>query len=84
MLRRIAPAVAAALLGVASPGRAVVVPLEVDETRSTLAVHGSFSELPQKLRARADGVLDRVSLYFPIAADDPDAMWAAFAAGCKA
>lgn len=55
-----------------------------DALMDELSVHGSFSELPAKLVARADGVLDRCSLYFPIRADDPDDMWADFVAGCKA
>jgi len=54
-----------------------------DHLMAELAVHGSFSELPEKLRARAAGVLDRCSLYFPIDANDPDEMWADFVAGCK-
>ncbi len=54
-----------------------------DSLMDALAVHGSFAELPKKLRERSDGVLDRVSLYYPIGADDPDDMWATFVAGCK-
>lgn len=54
-----------------------------DHLMAELAVHGAFSELPAKLRARADGLLDRCSFYFPIGADDPDDMWADFVAGCK-
>ena len=54
-----------------------------DHLMEELVVHGSFSELPGKLRARADGVMDRCSLYFPIGQDDPDEMWADFVAGCK-
>lgn len=55
-----------------------------DSLMEELTVHGAFSDLPAKLRARADGLLDRCSLYFPIAQDDPDEMWADFVAGCKA
>lgn len=55
-----------------------------DSLMDELTVHGDFGELPGKLRARADGVLDRVSLYFPIDPSDPDDMWAEFVAGCKA
>ena len=55
-----------------------------DSLMDELAVHGSFAELPGKLRARADGLLGRCSLYFPIDPNDPDDMWADFVAGCKA
>lgn len=55
-----------------------------DSLMAELAVHGRFADLPAQLRARADGVLDRCSLYFPIGPDEPDAMWADFAAGCRA
>ncbi len=54
-----------------------------DHLMAELAVHGSFAELPAKLRARADGVLDRCSLYYPVEPNDPDQMWADFVAGCK-
>lgn len=55
-----------------------------DSLMAELAVHGSFAELPAKMRARADGLMGRCSLYFPISPDDPDEMWATFVAGCKA
>jgi probable F420-dependent oxidoreductase len=54
-----------------------------DHLIEELSVFGSFAELPEKLRARAHGVLDRVSLYFPIDRNDPDDMWMDFVAGCK-
>lgn len=54
-----------------------------DHLMDELVVHGAFADLPAKLRARADGVLDRCSLYYPVPADDPDEKWAAFVAGCK-
>jgi len=55
-----------------------------DHLMDELAIHGDFNTLPAKLRARADGVLDRVSLYFPVDPNDPDERWASFVAGCKA
>ena len=54
-----------------------------DHLMDELAIHGDFNTLPAKLRARADGVLDRVSLYFPVDPNDPDERWAEFVAGCK-
>lgn len=54
-----------------------------DRLMEELTVHGAFADLPAKLRARADGVLDRCSLYFPTPPSDPDAKWAAFVQGCK-
>lgn len=43
-----------------------------------VAVVASPSELPARLFERYQGLLDRVSLYFPIPAADPDARWTAF------
>jgi probable F420-dependent oxidoreductase len=54
-----------------------------DHLMEELAIHGTFQELPTKLRERASGVLDRVSLYFPIDREDPDEMWRNFVLGCK-
>ncbi len=54
-----------------------------DHLMDELTISGNFNELSAKLVARADGVLDRASLYFPIGQNDPDPMWAAFVAGCK-
>ena len=55
-----------------------------DHLMEELVLHGDFASLPAKLKARADGLLGRASFYFPVAADDPDDMWATFVAGCKA
>lgn len=54
-----------------------------DRLMEELTVHGAFEDLPAKLRARADGVLDRCSLYYPVPQDDPDEKWAAFVQACK-
>jgi len=43
-----------------------------------VAVVASPSELPARLFERYRGLLDRISLYFPIPESDPDAEWATF------
>jgi hypothetical protein len=37
------------------------------------------SALPKAIRERYAGILDRVSLYFPIRAEDSEGAWQAFA-----
>ena len=43
-----------------------------------VAIVASPSELPTKLRQRYEGVLERVSLYFPIPQGAPEAEWTQF------
>ena len=49
-----------------------------DEMMSEFAIAGPPEKIPALLRARYDGVLDRVSLYYPIPRDDPDGAWRGF------
>lgn len=49
-----------------------------DALLEDVAVIASPSELPSKLRQRYEGVLQRVSLYFPIPAGAPEAEWKHF------
>ena len=42
---------------------------------------GPPEKIPALLRARYEGVLDRVSLYYPIPKDDPDEAWKSFVEG---
>jgi hypothetical protein len=49
-----------------------------DDLLAEVAIAGPFSELGSRLRERYEGVFDRVSLYFPVPADDPDEKWAGF------
>ncbi len=46
-----------------------------DALMEEIAVVASPSELPAKLRQRYEGVLQRVSLYFPIPEGSPEAEW---------
>ena len=43
-----------------------------------IAVIASPGELPKKLRERYEGVLDRVSLYFPLAKGADEGEWKGF------
>jgi probable F420-dependent oxidoreductase len=49
-----------------------------DALLEEVAIVASPSELPTKLRQRYEGVLHRVSLYFPIPKDAPEAEWTQF------
>ncbi|ETX09043.1 MAG: hypothetical protein ETSY2_01810 [Candidatus Entotheonella gemina] len=49
-----------------------------DALMEDIAVVASPSELPAKLRQRYEGVLQRVSLYFPIPENAPEAEWQQF------
>ena len=49
-----------------------------DEFFEQIAVVASPSELPGQLRKRYQGVLDRVSLYFPLPQSAPEAEWTSF------
>ena len=55
-----------------------------DALMEEVAVTASPSELPAKLRQRYEGVLQRVSLYFPIPTDAPEGKWRAFVAAFRA
>jgi probable F420-dependent oxidoreductase len=49
-----------------------------DQLVEQVSVVAKPGDLAQALRTRYAGLLGRVSLYFPIAADDPDSRWQAF------
>lgn len=52
-----------------------------DEMMSEFTITGPPEKIPALLRARYEGVLDRVSLYYPIPKDDPDEAWKSFVEG---
>ncbi len=54
-----------------------------DELLEQVAVVASPAQLPTKLRQRYEGVLQRVSLYFPISATEPEEKWQQFAAAFR-
>ncbi|MCZ6874360.1 MAG: TIGR03617 family F420-dependent LLM class oxidoreductase [bacterium] len=54
-----------------------------DELLEQVAVVASPAQLPSKLRQRYEGVLQRVSLYFPISATEPETKWQQFAAAFR-
>ena len=56
-------------------GIATLIP---DALLEQIAVVAKPAELPSALRRRYEGVLDRVSLYFPIRSDDAENRWRAF------
>ena len=55
-----------------------------DALMEEIAVAASPSALPAKLRQRYEGLLHRVSLYFPIPADAPEAQWRDFVTAFRA
>ena len=55
-----------------------------DALLEEVAVVASPAELPARLRRRYEGVLQRVSLYFPIEAHDSEARWQDFASAFRA
>jgi len=55
-----------------------------DEVMDTLAIAGRWSEIPKKILTRyEDGLLDRVSYYFPFTPGENDAGWSASIVGFK-
>ena len=48
-----------------------------DEMLDHFALRGSWAELPKKILAKYDGLLDRVSYYFPLVAGENEAAWRA-------
>ena len=54
-----------------------------DDLVEAVAVVAKPSELPKAIHARYDGILDRVSLYFPIRAGEPEEGWKTFAAAFR-
>jgi hypothetical protein len=52
-----------------------------EEMLDTIAVRGTWAELPEKIQAKYDGLLDRVSFYLPFVPDHNEAGWRAAIAG---
>ena len=57
--------------------------LITDEMLDTFAVRGPWAELPDKVLARYDGLLDRVSYYFPFRPNQNRENWQTTMAGFK-
>jgi probable F420-dependent oxidoreductase len=57
--------------------------LVTDEMLDAFSVSGPMDKLPGLLRARYDGLVQRIALYYPIPTDDPDEMWKAFATAVR-
>jgi probable F420-dependent oxidoreductase len=55
-----------------------------DSLVETVGVIAKPAELPKAIHQRYDGILDRVSLYFPIRAEEPETAWREFAAAFRA
>jgi len=47
------------------------------------ALRGSWADLPSKVQRKYDGLLDRVSYYFPVVPGQNEAAWRLTAAGFK-
>ncbi len=54
-----------------------------DEMLERFAVRGTWAELPDKVSKKYDGLLDRVSYYFPLAPGENESKWRATVAGFK-
>jgi len=57
--------------------------LITDEILERFVLHGSWAELPKMVLQKYDGLLDRVSYYFPVVPDRDEAGWRATVAGFK-
>jgi len=58
---------------------AAMVKLVPDSVVETIGIVAKPSELAAAIRRRYDGILNRVSLYFPIRAEEPEEAWKTFA-----
>lgn len=58
--------------------------LITDDMFEQLALRGSWKELPGKILEKYDGLLDRVSYYFPVVPGSHEAGWRATVAGFRA
>mgnify|MGYP001275646427 CR=1 FL=1 len=54
-----------------------------DEMLDKFALRGTWAELPKMVLKKYDGLLDRVSYYFPVVPDRDEAGWRATVAGFK-
>ena len=76
--------VADELKALASRGKWGEMPaLITDEMLDRFALRGSWADLPEKVLKKYDGLLDRVSYYFPIVPGENEAGWRATVAGFK-
>ena len=57
--------------------------LITDEMLDRFVLRGSWAELPKMVLKKYDGLLDRVSYYFPVVPDRDEAGWRATVAGFK-
>ena len=76
--------VADRLKGLAARGQWNEMPNLIDEEMlGRFAVRGSWAELPDKVLNKYDGLLDRVSYYFPLVPGENESKWRATVAGFK-
>jgi probable F420-dependent oxidoreductase len=72
------------LKGLAAQGQWQEMPkLITNEMLERFAVRGTWAELPDKVLKKYDGLLDRVSYYFPLVPGANEAKWRATVAGFK-
>jgi probable F420-dependent oxidoreductase len=57
--------------------------LITDEMLDRFALRGTWAELPEKVLGKYDGLLDRVSYYFPVVPGENEKGWRATVAGFK-
>ena len=77
-------AVADQLKGLAAQGKWNDMPgLVSDEMLDRFALRGSWTELPAMLRQKYEGLLDRVSYYFPLVPGENEAGWRATASAFR-
>jgi probable F420-dependent oxidoreductase len=57
--------------------------LITDEMLDRFALRGTWADLPEKVLKKYDGLLDRVSYYFPVVPGENEAGWRATVAGFK-
>ena len=76
--------VADRLKGLAARGQWNEMPNLIDEEMlGRFAVRGTWAELPDKVLNKYDGLLDRVSYYFPLVPGENESKWRATVAGFK-
>jgi probable F420-dependent oxidoreductase len=76
--------VADQLKGLAARGRWQEMPaLITDDMLDAFALRGSWAELPKKILQKYDGLLDRVSYYFPVVPGENETEWRETVAGFK-
>jgi probable F420-dependent oxidoreductase len=72
------------LKALASRGKWSEMPaLITDEMLDRFALRGTWADLPEKVLKKYDGLLDRVSYYFPVVPGENEAGWRATVAGFK-